>query len=58
VIVGVKILFRELKTRDGELEPDQRRWGSRITRTGGDWAVWRPADWHTGVIRRQLTAIR
>jgi hypothetical protein len=58
VIVGAEILFRELKSRDGVLEPAQRRWGSRIQRNGGNWAVWRPADWHSGVIRQQLEAIR
>lgn len=58
VIVGAEILFRELKSCDGVLEPAQRRWGSRITRAGGNWAVWRPADWHSGVIRHQLEAIR
>ena len=57
VIIGTDILFRELKSRDGVLEPAQRRWGSRITRAGGNWAVWRPIDWDRGVIRKQLEAI-
>ena len=58
VIVGTDILFRELKSHNGILEPAQRRWGSRIMRAGGNWAIWRPADWHSGVIRYQLEAIQ
>jgi hypothetical protein len=54
VIVGNRILFRELKSRDGKLTPEQRRWGSRIERAGGDWSVWRPADWANSVILNQL----
>jgi hypothetical protein len=57
VIVGTAILFREIKSRDGVLKPAQRRWGSRIERSGGNWAVWRPVDWYSGVIRLQLEAI-
>lgn len=58
VIVGNTILFRELKTATGKLSPEQRRWGSRIERAGGNWAVWRPADWHSGVITNQLLTVR
>lgn len=58
VIVGSAILFRELKSADGVLKPEQRRWGRRITRAGGNWAVWRPADWVSSVITDELTAIR
>jgi hypothetical protein len=56
VIVGTEVLFRELKSKDGVLEPAQRRWGSRLERAGGDWAVWRPADWRA--IRQKLVSIR
>jgi hypothetical protein len=58
VIIGSGILFRELKSRDGVLKPEQRRWGSRIERAGGDWAVWRPSDLLDGTILNQLLAIR
>jgi hypothetical protein len=58
VIVGPGgILYRELKDKYGRLSPEQRRWGSKITRAGGDWAVWRPADWEDGTITRQLLAL-
>lgn len=58
VIVGREILFRELKSRGGILRPEQRRWGSRLERAGVNWAVWRPVDWHSGIIRLQLEEIR
>lgn len=58
VIIGVRTLYRELKSRSGVLEPHQSRCGRIITRAGGDWAVWRPADWASGTIERQLQAIR
>jgi hypothetical protein len=58
VITGTAMLFRELKSRDGVLTPAQRRWGSRIERAGGDWAVWRPVDWQNLTILNQLIAIR
>jgi hypothetical protein len=57
-IVGTRILYRELKSRDGVLKPEQRRWGSRIAAAGGDWSVWRPVDWRSGVIENQLLEIR
>lgn len=58
VIVGSRIIFRELKSATGELKPEQRRWGSRITQAGGDWSVWRPRDWENGVILGQLLTAR
>jgi hypothetical protein len=58
VIVGSSIIYRELKSRDGVLTPAQRRWGSRIERAGGDWAVWRPVDWQNMTILNQLIAIK
>lgn len=58
VIVGTRILFRELKSTNGVLRPEQRRWGSVINRAGGDWCVWRPQHWNDGTILRQLLAIR
>lgn len=57
VIAGTRILFRECKSHHGSLQPDQRRWGSKIQRGGGDWCVWRPRDLADGTIAAQLTAI-
>jgi len=58
VIIGSEIMFRELKSADGVLKPEQRRWGSRIQRAGGNWAVWRPVDWQNMTIMSQLMEIR
>lgn len=55
---GTRILYRELKSEEGELSPDQRRIGSQLTKSGGDWAVWRPADLYSGAIERKLAEIR
>ncbi len=58
VIVGDRgVLFRELKTETGTLSPEQRAVGSKLTRAGQDWAVWRPRDLYSGVILRQLQEI-
>lgn len=57
VIIGTAIIYRELKSAAGVLSPEQRRWGSRITRAGGNWATWRPRDWADGTILRQLMAL-
>jgi hypothetical protein len=58
VIVGVRVLYRELKDDTGKLSVAQRSWGSRLTAAGADWQVWRPADWHSGLILRQLGSAR
>lgn len=54
VIVGNGILYRELKTEHGAVTAEQRSVGARITRAGGNWAVWRPRDLLSGAIARQL----
>lgn len=50
-------LFRELKSQRGTLSIDQRRVGSKLTRAGLNWGVWRPADLLDGTIARQLASI-
>ena len=57
VIVGNRIIYRELKTEHGSLSAAQRDVGERITRAGGDWAVWRPRDLISGKIARQLADV-
>jgi hypothetical protein len=57
VIIGTAVLYRELKTETGALSPEQRRVGSKLTRAGADWAVWRPRDLRSGVVERQLCRI-
>lgn len=58
VIAGERgVLFRELKTEDGSTAAEQDMWLWLLHHAGLDAAVWRPADWHAGLIRRQLEAI-
>jgi hypothetical protein len=57
VIVGSRVLFRELKSEHGTLAAAQRDLGERLRRAGQDWAVWRPRDLYSGAIGRQLAAI-
>lgn len=40
-----RVLFVELKSEDGTLEPDQEKWLTAIRRNGGAAHVWRPSDW-------------
>lgn len=53
-IVGTTRIYRELKTHHGTLTAAQRRTGSRLTRLGSDWAVWRPAELYNGTIETEL----
>lgn len=58
VLVGPGgILYREDKSVAGTLTVDQRAWGAVIVTGGGNWSVWRPGDWHSGRIRREIDAI-
>lgn len=40
------VLFRELKSDNGRLSPQQSLWGQHLP----NWAVWRPADWDTVIV--------
>lgn len=46
LVVGVAghVLFRELKTEDGRLSPDQIAWHASARAKGVDVAVWRSVD--------------
>lgn len=57
VIIGRRIIYRELKRQADRPTPAQRRVGILIRRAGGDWAVWKPRDLLDGTIRRELEAI-
>jgi hypothetical protein len=57
VIVGSRVLFRELKSDSGQMRKDQTVWADGLLEAGADMAVWRPADWRAGRIRQQLEAI-
>jgi hypothetical protein len=51
-------LFRELKKATGKLSGAQLDVGLRMDAAGLDWALWKPADLHSGRIQRELGAIR
>jgi hypothetical protein len=58
VIVGRGgVLWRECKTEHGSLAPEQRQWGDTLKRAGENWRVWRPSDWLSGQIARELTEV-
>lgn len=57
VIVGTRILWRELKSSTGQLRPEQRRVRDLLGAAGQDWAVWRPADLQSGRIAAELRAV-
>lgn len=54
VIVGRRVIFRELKSSGGSASPEQKRLGWRLRAAGQDWAVWTPADWNSGRILAEL----
>jgi hypothetical protein len=57
VIIGKRVIFRELKSEHGSLTADQRRVGDMLKRAGQSWAVWRPSDLLDGSIAKELTAV-
>ena len=57
VIVGRRVIYRELKTQRGRLRPEQRAWLAALQEAGQDADVWRPSDWQSGRITRELQAV-
>jgi hypothetical protein len=51
------VLFRELKSQRGRVEPEQREWLDALAADGADADVWRPACLLTGRITAELAAI-
>lgn len=47
-------LFRELKTQRGRVTRDQQQWLDELALVDHDVGVWRPADWLSGRIEREL----
>jgi hypothetical protein len=54
------VLWAEVKTGSGTTTAEQDLWGWTLNRGAGNglWAVWRPADWDSGRIRRAISALR
>lgn len=58
VIVGKRVLHRELKRQSGRVTVDQQRWITRINAAQGDAAVWRPIDLLDGTVQETLKGIK
>lgn len=54
VIVGRRVIYRELKSEYGKLSADQCIVGERLKAAGADWGVWKPSDWLSGQIETEL----
>jgi len=57
VILGRRVLFRELKTEYGVVSAEQYEIGAKLLWAGQSWAIWRPHDLRSGRILRQLADI-
>lgn len=57
VIVGDRVLYRELKREREHPTAAQQEWLDRLAATGADVAVWRPSDWLAGRITAELVAL-
>ena len=56
VIVGRRLLFRELKSQTGRISPAQAEWLAELRQAGQDANVWRPEHW-PGEITAQLQVL-
>lgn len=57
VIWGKRIMYRELKSENGRPSRAQLRVGAELQAAGADWDIWRPEDWHSGRIEREIRGI-
>ncbi len=57
VIVGRRVIYRELKTQRGRLSRHQKEWLAALQEAGQDATVWRPSDWLAGEITRELQEV-
>jgi len=58
VIVGERVIYRELKTERGRVRPEQSVWLDALTAAGQDADIWRPRDLHSGRIASELASLR
>lgn len=49
-----RVMWRELKSETGTTTPEQKVWISTLSLVGADVDVWRPRDWVSGRIEREL----
>lgn len=53
-----RTIFAELKTTRGVVTPDQFDWLTTLATAGNHVHLWRPVDWLTGSIERELRGPR
>jgi hypothetical protein len=58
VIIGTKVIYRELKAERGTLAPEQRAVADALKAAGADWRVWRPSNWLNGDIELELRLLK
>jgi len=51
------VLFRELKSARGVVAAEQEAWLTALAEAGQSADVWRPVDWRSGRIERELKAV-
>lgn len=56
-IIGRRVIFRELKSEYGKLTPEQAEVGRKLKAAGQNWQVWRPSDWLSRKIEKELTEL-
>lgn len=49
-----RIIWRELKSETGTPTPEQKAWISTLLLVGEDVDIWRPRDWVSGRIEKEL----
>lgn len=49
-----RIVWRELKSETGTPTPEQKAWISTLLLVGEDVDIWRPRDWVSGRIEKEL----
>lgn len=57
VMWGARMMFRELKSENGRPSRAQLRVGAELRAAGADWSIWRPEDWYSGRIEREIRGI-
>jgi hypothetical protein len=57
LIVGNRVIVRELKAERGRLTPEQAAWLAVLYGAGVDAMTWRPSDWRSGRVMRELKAL-
>jgi hypothetical protein len=57
VIAGRWVVYRELKRQAENPTKAQRDWIAALEAAGADVGVWRPSDWLSGKVQRELAAL-